>query len=298
MLPVLRHTASGETPVAEIRKKVTGDFRLTEAELSEMLPSGRQSRFANRVAWAILYLTGAGLLEKCGRALYRATKEGLDLLQAPPSHLDLDYLKRYPAYVEWRSGTSNSRGQAGAAPRVASSEDSGSTPEEVMEASHRALSSVLEADLLDRIRELSPAFFEALIVDLLIAMGYGGGREEMGSAIGHPGDGGIDGIIKEDPLGLDIVYMQAKRYAEGNSVGRREIQGFAGSLDGVRATKGIFVTTSSFSAGAREYAAMIAKRIILIDGTELARLMIRHNVGVRTRTAYEIKKVDEDYFTE
>ena len=145
---------------------------------------------------------------------------------------------------------------------------------------------------------MSPGFFERLIIDLLIAMGYGGGRAEMGQAIGRAGDGGIDGIIKEDALGLDFVYVQAKRYAAPNPGGRAEVQGFAGSLDGVGATKGIFVTTSIFSQGAREFVQRIAKRIVLIDGAELAGLMVRHDVGVRSRTVYDLKKVDEDYFTE
>lgn len=299
MLPVLRSASDGDAPVKEIRGQVTRDLALSEADCAEMLPSGRQSKVVNRTAWAILYLSGAGLLEKRARGVYRTTDEGLRLLSSSPERLSLDDLKRYPAYLEWRRGTETAAGGqridtgGGEVPR-----ESESTPEEIIDESHRALTSVLEADLIERIRELSPAFFETLIVDLLIAMGYGGGREEMGRAIGRPGDGGIDGIIKEDPLGLDIVYMQAKRYGNGNTVGRREVQEFAGSLDGVRATKGIFVTTSSFSTGAREYASMIAKRIILIDGPELAHLMIRHDVGVRTRTVYEIKKVDEDYFSE
>jgi restriction system protein len=206
------------------------------------------------------------------------------------------FLESYPAYVEWRQRSAAGRG--GDVGASLEAPDTARTPEEQIAASHTALTAALEGDLLDRVREASPSFFESLIIDLLIAMGYGGGRAEMGQAIGRAGDGGIDGIIKEDALGLDIVYVQAKRYAAQNSVGRGEVQSFAGSLDGVGATKGIFVTTSTFRQGAREYVERIAKRIVLVDGAELARLMVEHKVGVRTRTTYELKKVDEDYFTE
>jgi restriction system protein len=243
-----------------------------------------------------VYLQRAGLLEKVGRGLYRITEEGHQALAEQPERLDLAFLNRYHSYVEWRRGQPATG--AGGAETIAPSPDVVHTPEEEMEASYALWSTALEADLLDRVRELSPGLFERLIVKLLIAMGYGGGRSEMGQAIGCPGDGGIDGTIKEDALGLDIVYVQAKRYALHNSVGRGEVQGFAGSLDGVGATKGIFVTTSTFSQGAREYVQRIAKRIVLVDGAELARLMIQHDVGVRTRTVYNLKKVDEDYFTE
>jgi restriction system protein len=261
-----------------------------------MLPSGRQTTFANRTAWANVFLQRAGLLEKARRGVYRISKEGRRILAEAPERIDMRFLERYPAYVQWRQRSAAGRG--GDVGAISEAPDTARTPEEQMAASHVALTAALESDLLDRVREASPGFFESLIVDLLIAMGYGGGRAEMGEAIGRAGDGGIDGIIKEDALGLDIVYVQAKRYAAQNTVGRSEVQSFAGSLDGVGATKGIFVTTSSFSQGAREFVERIAKRIVLVDGAELARLMVEHKVGVRTRTTYELKKVDEDYFTE
>ncbi|MEI7606340.1 MAG: restriction endonuclease [Rhodospirillaceae bacterium] len=169
------------------------------------------------------------------------------------------------------------------------------TPEEQIETAHATLTAALRADLLDRIKAASPAFFEQLIVDLLVALGYGGGREEMGRALGKSGDGGVDGIIKEDALGLDVVYIQAKRYTTG-AVGRPEVQGFAGSLAGFKASKGVFVTTSRFAASAKEYVDRIQARIVLIDGDELTRLLVKHNVGVRVRDVYQVKKVDEDYF--
>jgi len=299
MLPELRALGEGEVTSAELRDRVAKAAGLTEDDLAEMLPSGRQSTFVNRTSWANLFMQRAGLVDKVRRGVYRLSDEGKKVLANPPARVDLRYLAKYPSFVEWRQASAEGRAvedaessPAGQATIVAV------TPEEQMERSHESLTAALQTDLLDRVRELSPAFFESLIIDLLTAMGYGGGRAEMGRAVGKSGDGGIDGIIKEDALGLDIVYMQAKRYAAENSVGRQDIQGFAGSLDGVRATKGIFFTTSTFTKGALEYVEKIAKRIILIDGQALAKLMIRHNVGVRTTTTYEIKKADENYFSE
>jgi restriction system protein len=297
MLPVLRATADGEINSADLRTKVANQLNLTDSDLSEMLPSGRQTTFANRIAWANIFLQRAELIEKVRRGVYKISPEGRSALASNPSRIDIHFLERYPNYVEWR--------RRGATPIADSASDAAEgqsdlsgTPEEQIERSHQALTVALEADALDRVLELSPTFFETLVIDLLIKMGYGGGQPDMGSAVGKSSDGGIDGIIKEDVLGLDIVYMQAKRYARENSVGRPELQAFAGSLDAHRATKGIFVTTSSFTRGAIEFVDKISKRVILIDGQELAALMVRHNVGVRVRTVYEIKKVDEDYFTE
>jgi restriction system protein len=209
----------------------------------------------------------------------------------------MKYLDRYPAYVGWRRG-SRSDEVAAISTSTANQEIQSATPEELIESNYQALTRALEGELLERVRTVDASDFESIIIDLLIAMGYGGGKSEMGRAIGRSGDGGIDGIIREDPLGLDIVYVQAKRYAEGNTIGRPEIQGFAGSLDGVGATKGLFFTTSSFTSGATEYVARISKRIILVDGAELARLMVVYGVGVRPSTSYVIKRIDEDYFAE
>ncbi len=299
MLPVLRTVADGELSASETRERVADELGLSESDLAEMLPSGRAPTFANRVAWATFFMQRAGLLERPRRGVYRITEEGRRVLGEPPERIDMRFLERYPGYVEWR------RRSAGAAVRDAQLPsgalpltDTGATPEEQIERSHTALVAALETDLLDRVREKPPDFFEKLIVDLLIAMGYGGGREEMGKAVGRAGDAGIDGIIKEDALGLDAVYVQAKRYAADNPVGRAEVQGFAGSLDGVGVTKGIFFTTSAFTRGAREFVERISKRIVLVDGTELARLMVGHGVAVRTRQTFEIKTVDEDYFAD
>jgi len=300
MLPVLRAMAEGDVNAVDLRARVADAVGLSEDDLAEMLPSGRQTTFSNRTAWANVFLQRAGLIEKVRRGVYRLTEEGQRALSDPPQRIDMRFLERYPRYVEWRqrsaAGGGSSAGES--APFLEVSPNGASTPEEQIEKSYQALTGTLEGELLDRVRELSPAFFEGLIIDLLIAMGYGGGRADMGRAVGKSGDGGIDGIIKEDALGLDIVYMQAKRYAADHSIGRQDVQSFAGSLDGVRATKGIFVTTSSFTKGAVEFAERIAKRIILMDGSGLAKLMVQHGVGVRVRATYEIKRVDEDYFSE
>lgn len=297
MLPVLRATAEGEISSAELRESVAQALKLTQDDLAELLPSGKLTKFANRIAWANIFLQRALLIEKARRGVYRITPEGTAALNSNPARIDMRSLERYPAYVEWRKSggavTSDPTASTAAAGNIADA-----TPEEQIERSHTALIAALRAELLEHVLDQSPAFFEKLIIELLIQMGYGGGREEMGKALGRSGDGGIDGVIKEDPLGLDVVYMQAKRYAPGNSVGRQEVQAFAGSLEGHRATKGIFFTTSSFSRGAEEYVEKISKRIVLVDGPELARLMVAHNVGVRVQTTYEIKKVDDDFFSE
>jgi restriction system protein len=292
MLPVLRAAADGEISAVDLRNRVASELHLTEAALAEMLPSGRQTTFSNRTAWANIFLQRAGLLEKVSRGVYRITDQGRKVLAEGPERINMRFLERYPAYVEWRQRSAGIRPTEPG--QIAGPPAEHQTPEEQIEASQTALMAALQSDLLERVRELSPAFFEQLIIDLLIAMGYGGGR----AAIGRSGDGGIDGMIKEDALGLDIVYVQGKRYGEGNTVGRSEVQSFAGSLDGVGATKGNFFATSTFSQGAHDYVGRINKRIVLIDAAELTRLMIQRNVGVRTSTTYEVKKVDEDYFTE
>jgi restriction system protein len=216
MLPALRAVADGEISASDLRSRIATALRLTEADLAEMLPSGRQTTFANRTAWANVFLQRAGLLEKVSRGVYRITDEGRKVLLEQPERIDMRFLERYPAYVGWRQRSVGIKPLAPGATPLSGDQ----TPEEQIEASHSALNAALQSDLLERVREMSPGFFERLIVDLLIAMGYGGGLAEMGQAIGRAGDGGIDGMIKEDALGLDVVYVQAKRYAENNAVGR------------------------------------------------------------------------------
>ncbi len=300
MLPVLAATAEGEIPASALRDRVAASLKLTDEDLKEMLPSGRQTTFGNRTAWANVFLQRAGLIEKTGRGVYRATSAGLQVLAEGPSKIDMKFLDRFPSYVEWRQ-RSTAGGGFGKPPLPdpgSPTAEATATPEEQMARSYQILTSALEADLLDRMREMSPTSFEGLVIDLLRKLGYGGGDPERGKAIGGPGDAGIDGVINEDALGLDRVYVQAKRYGAGNTVGRPEVQAFSGSLDGLSATKGVLITTGSISPAARDYAARISKRIILIDGMELARLMVEQEIGVRVTEIYKIKKTDENYFTE
>ena len=293
MLPALKALADGvEKPVSEIRNHIAKAQELTPEEMQELLPSGRQPVFVNRVSWALLHLGRAGLSERVRRGVWRLTEEGESLLAGEPPRIDLNYLRNYPAYVAWRSSkkTSPSSGDTHAP------DDSADTPEEELDRIVRQLRNELEADVLDRVREAPPAFFEQVVVDLLIAMGYGGGDAAMGQVTGRSGDGGIDGTIREDALGLDEVYVQAKKYADGNTVGEGDLRNFAGAIDAAGTTKGVFVTTSGFTSSAKSYVARSPKRIVLIDGEELARLMVVHSIGVRTRIHHEIKRMDEDYF--
>lgn len=288
MLPVLKALSGGrETRVSEIRERVAAAERLTPHDMQEMLPSGRQSVFVNRASWAVMYLGRAGLTERVRRGVWRLTAEGERLLADAPSRIDMNYLRKYPTYVAWRAGK-NSPPSSGDAESMVTG-DSTDTPEEALEKAARHLRDTLEADVLARIREAPPAFLEQVVIHLLIAMGYGGGDAAMGRVTGRTGDGGIDGTIKEDPLGLDEVYVQAKKYAEGNTVGEGDLRNFAGAIDAAGTTKGVFVTTAGFTRAARDYVARSPKRIVLIDGEELARLMVEHDIGVRTRARHELK---------
>ena len=295
MLPALKALSDdAEKPVSEIRNHIAKAQGLTPEEMQELLPSGRQPVFVNRVSWALIHLGRAGLSERVRRGVWRLTEDGESLLADAPPHIDINYLRNYPAYVAWRTSknTSPSSGDTVLIPP----DDSADTPEEELDRIVRQLRNELEADVLYRVREAPPAFFEQVVVDLLIAMGYGGGDAERGRVTGRSGDGGIDGTIREDALGLDEVYVQAKRYADGNTVGEGELRNFAGAIDAAGTTKGVFVTTSGFTSAAKNYVARSPKRIVLIDGEELARLMVMHSIGVRTRIRHEIKRIDEDYF--
>ena len=295
MLPALKALSDGEEkPISEIRNHVAEAQRLTPEEMRELLPNSRQSVFVNRVSWALMYLGRAGLSERVGRGVWRLTAEGERLLANAPPRIDMNYLRNYPAYVAWRTGKNTSSSSEDAA--LMPPDDSANTPEEELDRVVQQLLYELEADVLDRVREAPPAFLEQVVVDLLIAMGYGGGDAERGRVTGRSGDGGIDGTIREDTLGLDEVYVQAKKYADGNTVGEGDLRNFAGAIDAAGTTKGVFVTTSGFTSAAKDYVARSPKRIVLIDGEELARLMVVHSIGVRTRIRHEIKWIDEDYF--
>ena len=295
MLPVLKALSGGvEMPISKVRAYVADTEGLTTEDVRELLPSGRQQVFANRIAWAVTHMSHAGLVEKVRRSVYRLTKEGERLLAQAPTRIDLKVLRNYSAYAEWRTGQSAPAASGDTA--LAVSEDESVTPEEALDRAAKELRDALETEVLDRVREAESAFLERVVIDLLIAMGYGGGDAAMGKVTGRSGDGGIDGTIREDTLGLDEVYLQAKKYAAGNTVGESDLRNFAGAIDAANTTKGVFVTTSSFTRAAENYVARSPKRIVLIDGEELARLMVEHNIGVRPKIQYKVKRIDEDYF--
>ncbi|MBP2316930.1 restriction endonuclease [Azospirillum soli] len=298
MLPVLRAAADGEVRIADVIERVASEFALTPEERGQLLPSGRQTTIANRVHWAKFNLGKAGLLETPRRAHFRLTDRGREVLAAPPERIDIKFLNRFPDFQRFREAEAEAATEAGTSQASSASQgDTVLTPDEVMRGAHRQLEAALADDLLQRIRAGSPAFFESVVVRLLVAMGYGGSMAEIDKAlVGGTGDGGVDGVIDQDPLGLDRIYVQAKRYADGNSVGAGAIRDFFGSLDRFKANKGLFVTTSTFSPSARETAELLSKRIVLIDGTQFARLMIRHGVGCRIEEVLHIKKLDEEFF--
>lgn len=294
MLPLLKFSADGNPHrLSEALESLAQEFSLTEEEIKQMLASGTQRVFDNRVSWARTYLQKAGLLTSPGRGLFQITLTGQALLAQNPERIDNNLLMNYPSFVAFRSRKSRDS-EPVLLGRTQGQE--ALNPEEELAAAYAGLRRNLEAELLEQVKNSSPKFFEQLVVDLMLAMGYGGNREDAGRAIGQTGDGGIDGVINEDRLGLDVIYLQAKRWQ--NTVGRDEIQKFAGALQGQRAKRGVFITTSDFTAGAKGYAASIDSRLILIDGELLARLMVEHQVGVTTVSRYEVKRVDLDYFQE
>jgi len=281
---------------SEAAEAMVRHFSITDSDRKEMLPSGRQTRFDNRIAWAVVYLRKAGFLENPRRGRFRITRSGTEILKSNPPRIDVKYLMEHgdPEFQQFhrpshQAGTNNELSQEECSADIR-------TPREVLEAGYLELRRDLAQELLNRIKSSPPRFFEQLVVDLLVAMGYGGSRIDAGEAVGQSGDGGVDGIIKEDKLGLDAIYLQAKRWE--NTVGRPIVQAFAGSLDGYRAKKGVLITTSQFSPEAKDYVSRIEKKIVLIDGEELAKLMIDYNIGVATDAAYEIKRLDTDYFEE
>ena len=297
MLPLLQFAAMGETRVPDVADLIANQFGLTPDERDQLLPSGRQRILHNRAHWAKFYMSKAGLISSTRRGWFVASEAGRALLATKPNRIDVETLFAISSFVEFyrggnAPGAEPNNGSA-LVPTVAEL-----TPEEQIDAALLTQQSTLRDDLLQRILQNSPGFFEGVILDLLVAMGYGGSRRNAAHQLGRAGDGGIDGVINEDALGLDRVYVQAKRYASATSVGRPEVQGFVGSLVGLSATKGVFVTTSVFSQQATEFVRHLAQRVILIDGHRLASLMIEHNVGVRTNRTIEFKRLDEDFFLE
>ena len=302
MLPLLKLLDDGALhDVKEIRNQLGKHFALSDDELRERLPSGTAPLFPNRVGWATTYLKAARLIESPKRGVYRLSERGKELLAKQPGFVDRTILLQFPEFREFQSRTSTNPSEAKPGQAPASIQQGGSTPEaatpeESLEQAYRVLRSEVEAELLQQVKEASPAFFERLVVDLLVKMGYGGSLKDAGRAIGGTGDGGIDGIIKEDRLGLDVIYLQAKRWQ--NVVGRPDVQAFAGSLEGERARKGVFITTSSFTKDAQDYVSRIDKKIVLIDGQHLTSLMFDFGVGVSRGAMYEVRRVDSDFFSE
>ncbi len=295
-VPALELFADGKVRrSAETYGELAQAFALTVEERAEVLPSGGQRRWENRVLWALYDLYRAGLLGKPKRGSYVITEAGRKVIQEKPKHIDRAYLMQFPAFAEWMktngrrnpevTDTSGVAGGAG---------DGGSTPEEAIEAAHQVLNGALRKEVLELVKKMDPIRFEQLVLDLLLSMGYGGSREEAAQVTKASHDEGIDGVINEDRLGLDVIYLQAKRWQQ--TVGRKEIQSFVGALAGQQATKGVFITTSDFAETAVQYARKVAQKVILIDGDRLADLMIQHNIGVSRVRAYEVKQVDSDYF--
>jgi restriction system protein len=295
MLPVLRDLVRGERSGQQTIEALASELALSPEDLAVRLPSGTQTKFTNRVAWAKSHLKGAGLVESPRRGVYRLTERGRQLLAENPSGISIAYLLRFPEYAAFRRvAATDGAVPAATQPMTAGRTVDDRTPDDLLEEGYRQVRAALVTDLRERIASMPPSGFEQLVVDLLTAMGYGGPQEDAGRVVGRGGDEGIDGVIREDRLGLETIYIQAKRWQ--STVGRPEIQRFAGALQGQRARKGVFITTSSFSREAEQYAASIPTTIVLLDGAQLAELMIDHGVGVTAVKRYEIKRVDSDYF--
>jgi restriction system protein len=291
MLPLLQFTADGrEHSIREAREAIAQKLRLSAEDKAVLLPSGRQHTFDNRVAWAKIYLQRAGLLVSPRRGFFSISDEGRAVLKRPPERIDIRFLRQYPGFIEFTSGEKSTSSEPQERPTESE------TPEESLERASQRLREDLISEMLKRVKTASPQFFERLVVNLLVKMGYGGSLQQAGRAIGRSGDEGIDGVINEDRLGLDTIHIQAKKW--DGSVGRPEIQKFVGALQGKQADKGVFITTGNFTSDAIDYVSRIPAKVVLIDGQQLSSLMIEHNLGVTIVNSYEVKRLDEDYFTE
>lgn len=292
MLPLLKSISDGqEHSFRERIDFLSEELKLSDDERKELLPSGKP-KFDDRVGWAKTYMGKAGLLESTKRGFFMISQKGLDLLKENPPKIDLMVLEKYPDFIEFRALSKKIK-------EISKESDVSvqHTPEELIESGYKIIKEQLAKELLEKIKSCSPSFFERLVVELLIKMGYGGSRKNAGKAIGKTGDGGIDGIIHEDRLGLDTIYIQAKRWSD-STISSSEIHKFVGALAGKKAKKGIFITTSKFSNSAIEYASSLENRVILIDGDQLSEYMIDFNVGVSSSAIYEIKKIDLDFFSD
>ncbi len=294
MLPLLEFISDGkEHKMRNVTDELAIKLGVTEEEQKEMLPSGVAPVFYNRTAWAKTYLKKAGLIDSPKQGIVTISKRGLEVLKKKPTSINVKFLKQFSEFVEFQTAKREDEDES-----ENSEEVSTQTPEESLETAYQKIRKSLASELINKVVELSPAFFEKLVVELLVKMGYGGSIKDAGKAMGKSGDEGIDGTIKEDKLGLDIIYIQAKRWKPGNVVGRPELQKFVGALAGQGAKKGIFITTSNFTKEAIEYTPRNETKIVLIDGHQLAQLMIDYNLGCTPQQTYEVKKIDSDYFGE
>ena len=294
MLPLLKVVADGrEYRLRDVVELLAKEFYLTDEERQQLLPSGRYPTFDNRIAWAKTYLKKSGLIDQPRRAYFQITERGREVLKSSPSLINMKFLEQFPEYIAFKESPEEVEEQQQMTPSISAQNE---TPEELIENGARTIRKELAGEILQRVKGCPPAFFERLVVELLVKMGYGGTRQDAGRAIGRSGDEGIDGVIHEDRLGLDVIYLQAKRWE--SVVGRPEIQKFVGALQGQRAKKGVFITISDFTKEAVEYVRNIDNKVVLIHGALLANLMIDHNVGVSLAATYEIKKIDSDYFLE
>lgn len=293
--PLLKRLSDGEIRrMSDLYEELATDAGLTDADRAELLPSGTDHTYRNRIAWARTFLKKAGLVESPGRGHVRITDRGKKALVENPAGIDEKWLAQFPEFVEWMKSPKPAPTEPDASSSGVHTGAEDGTPRERLETAYTALQSDLAEELLERVKQVTPAYFEKIVVDVMLAMGYGGSRQDAGRTVGQSGDGGIDGIIDEDRLGLEKIYLQAKRW--DGVVGRPVVQAFSGALDGQRATKGVLITTSSFSADAHAYVRQIAKKIVLIDGVQLAGFMIQHRVGVSVEATYTLSRVDSDYF--
>lgn len=296
MLPLLNLLSDGNVhSLNEAEDVLSAQFKLSEEERRQLIPSG-QGVFRNRIGWARTYLKKAGVITSPRRAHFLITERGRELLKEKPKEINSQTLLRYPEFIEFKSYNRSTIEKNNGIEYETQNISTKSTPEESLENAYQTLRSELAKQVLDVVKSTSPAFFEKLVVDLLIKMGYGGSRIDAGQALGRSGDGGIDGIIKEDKLGLDTIYLQAKKWE--NPVPAKEIRDFTGALASKKARKGVFITTSSFPQSVYEFVKQVEYRIVLIDGEQLANLLVEHNVGLTTVNEYKVKRIDTDYFEE
>lgn len=295
MKPVLVCAKNNEVRIKDVIDQIADNLKISDEEKNKLLPSGKQTFLANRIQWATTYLFKAGLIHRTRRGYFVITDRGKQALSDPNIQIDNQYLKQFKEFQDFQN-LSSSNNQADNSEIGNNVDIDEVTPDEVIRTAYRKINSSLQTDILDRIRSASSAFFESVIIDLLLGMGYGGAIENAGRTIGQTGDDGVDGVIDQDPLGVDQIYIQAKRYADGNNISSSHIRDFFGALNLKKAQKGIFITTSKFTASAIKTAESLSNRIVLIDGIELSKLMLKNNIGCKNQDTLYLKKIDEDFF--